>query len=310
MKKMFASIAIALVATAMTALPAAADTTCTGTIGATTIDDNVIVPADATCTLDGTTVDGNVLVGQRARLTVVGADISGNIQDDNSNAGAVEVRNSSTDNIQLDSGTSLTVRNTLVDGDLQFEQNRGPLVAHGNDINGNLQVNQNSGGATITTNRIDGNLQCQSNSPAPTGGDNVVNGSAEGQCSDLEEPAPTGFTDVEPGSTHATAITWLVDRGIARGYDDGTFRPTVGTTRQAAAAFLHRYAGEPDVAMPGEPTFSDVPASHPFAAEIEWLAATGLTEGYDDGTFRPGAATSRQAMAAFFHRYDGWPADG
>lgn len=49
--------------------------------------------------------------------------------------------------------------------------------------------------------------------------------------------------------------------------------------------------------------FSDVPKGHPFFDEIEWLATTGITTGYDDGTFRPGQQVTRQATAAFFYRH-------
>ena len=37
------------------------------------------------------------------------------------------------------------------------------------------------------------------------------------------------------------------------------------------------------------------------------MAATGLSTGYEDGTFRPGAEVSRQAMASFLHRLVGEP---
>ncbi|OWY59268.1 hypothetical protein B7486_75500, partial [cyanobacterium TDX16] len=33
----------------------------------------------------------------------------------------------------------------------------------------------------------------------------------------------------------------------------------------------------------------------------------GISEGYDDGTFRPDANVSRQAMAAFLFRLDALP---
>jgi hypothetical protein len=49
-------------------------------------------------------------------------------------------------------------------------------------------------------------------------------------------------------------------------------------------------------------SFSDVPESHPFHEDIEWMNATGISEGYEDGTYRPGAPVTRQAMSAFMHR--------
>ena len=57
-----------------------------------------------------------------------------------------------------------------------------------------------------------------------------------------------------------------------------------------------------------DPGFSDVPESHPFAAPIAWLVRSQITTGYDDGTFRPTASVTRQAMAAFLYRAAGSPA--
>lgn len=49
--------------------------------------------------------------------------------------------------------------------------------------------------------------------------------------------------------------------------------------------------------------FSDVPADHPFFKEVEWLVSTGITSGYDDGTFQPSSSITCQAIAAFLYRY-------
>ncbi|MCC5953387.1 MAG: S-layer homology domain-containing protein [Acidimicrobiia bacterium] len=132
-----------------------------------------------------------------------------------------------------------------------------------------------------------------------------------GPCSG-DGPGP--FPDV--GATHpfCTEIEWLAEEGVSGGYADGTFRPTASTTRQAMAAFLWRVEGEPpvDVPDPGEPTFADVGADHPFFEPIEWMATSGLASGtaQPDGTVRylPGAPVSRQAMAAFLWRGEGEPA--
>src|SRR5215475_10136428 len=46
------------------------DTTCSGTIKATTVTGNIIVPANASCILDTVTVAGDVLVLENASLSV------------------------------------------------------------------------------------------------------------------------------------------------------------------------------------------------------------------------------------------------
>lgn len=60
---------------------------------------------------------------------------------------------------------------------------------------------------------------------------------------------------------------------------------------------------------PATPTFSDVPTTHPFFQQIEALAASGITTGYSDGTFRPNNYVTRQALAAYLAKALGlhWP---
>jgi hypothetical protein len=116
-------------------------------------------------------------------------------------------------------------------------------------------------------------------------------------------PTPT-FPDVPSSHPFFHEIEWLASTGVTSGYPDGTYRPTATVTRQSMAAFLYRLAGEPTLTPPPTPTFPDVPSSHPFFHEIEWLASTGVTSGYPDGTYRPTSAVSRQAMSAFLHRFD------
>ena len=108
------------------------------------------------------------------------------------------------------------------------------------------------------------------------------------------------FSDVPTDHPFAEEIGWLVSEGVTTGFDDGTFRPTVAVSRQAAAAFLYRLAGEPPVA--GVAGFSDVPTNHRFHDEIAWMVDQEITTGYSDGTFRPTVAVSRQAIAAFLYR--------
>ena len=87
-------------------------------------------------------------------------------------------------------------------------------------------------------------------------------------------------------------ICWLTEARVSTGYDDRTFRSTVPVSRQAMAAFLHRFAGDADPG-PCAATFSDVPVGHPFFEDVCWLVGEQITEGYGNGTFRPSAAVTR-----------------
>jgi hypothetical protein len=43
---------------------------------------------------------------------------------------------------------------------------------------------------------------------------------------------------------------------------------------------------------------------------VYWLASHGITTGYSGGIYKPNSATTREQMAAFFHRFSGFPAYG
>ena len=119
---------------------------------------------------------------------------------------------------------------------------------------------------------------------------------------EIELELPHLFSDVPRDHPFHDEIAWLVDEGVAQGFDDGTFRPVTGVSRQAAAAFLYRLAGEPEGSH--ETDFDDVDEDHPFRDEIAWADANGIVGGYADGTFRPGRVVTRQAMAAFLANYE------
>ena len=118
---------------------------------------------------------------------------------------------------------------------------------------------------------------------------------------------PSRFSDVKSGDQFYTEISWLAQRRITTGYPDGTYRPLESVERGAMAAFFYRMQGSPQFTAPSTPSFKDVPTTHPFYKEIEWMKAQGITTGYSDGTFRPSAPVNRDAMAAFFYRAAGSP---
>lgn len=49
-----------------------------------------------------------------------------------------------------------------------------------------------------------------------------------------------GFADIPADHPFHTAIAWATEEGLVNGYNDGTYRPTNPTSRQALAAILHR----------------------------------------------------------------------
>lgn len=119
----------------------------------------------------------------------------------------------------------------------------------------------------------------------------------------------TGFVDVPDDHPQADDIAWLGADGVAVGFDDGTFRPDAPLSRQAVAAWLSRLHPDGPLHDCTFPPFRDVPVDHPQCPAIRLMLARHLSLGYPDGTFRPDAPVSTQALATFVARLgaDGAP---
>ena len=118
------------------------------------------------------------------------------------------------------------------------------------------------------------------------------------------------FSDVPSTVDHADDINWMGETGISTGFDNGdgtfAFRPYASVARCDMAAFLYRIAGSPSYTAPSKSPFRDVTPGTPHYREICWLAESGVSRGFGDGTFRPYATVVRQDMAAFLRRLSSW----
>jgi secreted trypsin-like serine protease len=113
------------------------------------------------------------------------------------------------------------------------------------------------------------------------------------------------FSDVPGSNPFYREIAWMADEGITTGNPDGSFGTSSPVTRASMAAFFYRLAGSPRGTTPTcpVPPFPDVPTSHPFCGQIDWLVDEGVASGFLDGTYRPATPVARGSMAAFMSNF-------
>ena len=116
-------------------------------------------------------------------------------------------------------------------------------------------------------------------------------------------PYRSPFKDVDASYPFYKEIVWMYQQGITTGYPDGTFRPNDSVSREAMAAFFYRQARDYRFYAPRHTSFFNDTATTEIYTEISWLADRGISRGWDDRTYRPGQAITRDAMAAFLYRY-------
>ena len=110
------------------------------------------------------------------------------------------------------------------------------------------------------------------------------------------EPAPAGEAPVAVESYYQDGVNWAYGIGIV---DDTSFVPDAPCTRADAVGYIWQCFGGPE-APAG--SFADVDADASFAGAVNWAVANGLTNGFEDGSFRPDEVCSRGQIATLLHR--------
>ena len=108
------------------------------------------------------------------------------------------------------------------------------------------------------------------------------------------------FIDVHPGDWFYDPVCFVYENGLMTGTSATTFEPNTSLSRAMLVAVLHRLEGSP-AASAGD--FTDVADGDWYAQAVNWAASVGVVNGFDDGTFQPNAAITREQMAAILRNY-------
>ena len=114
---------------------------------------------------------------------------------------------------------------------------------------------------------------------------------------DLPATGTDFFTDDE-GNFHEDSINRLAAAGITTGCGGTKYCPSSPVLRDQMASFLVRAF---DLAPSATNAFTDDNGNF-HEANINALAAAGVTNGCAPGTYCPSSLVTREQMAAFIHR--------
>ena len=119
-----------------------------------------------------------------------------------------------------------------------------------------------------------------------------------------ETPAPSGlpFTDVKEGDWFYGAVKYAYENGLMNGTGETIFAPNGTMNRAMIVTVLYRLEKSPAVTTAAK--FTDVPAGQWYSDAVAWAAANNIVNGYDETTFGPMNAVTREQMAAILYRYE------
>lgn len=115
----------------------------------------------------------------------------------------------------------------------------------------------------------------------------------------------SSFSDVARNAWYADAVALMEEKGILKGYEDGTFKPDNSLTRGEFAAIASRFTEMKKLPSSG---FADAD-KHWSKEYVANAVAYGFINGYDDKTFKPAGSLTRSEAVTIINRMLGRQAD-
>lgn len=101
----------------------------------------------------------------------------------------------------------------------------------------------------------------------------------------------TDYTDDAELTYGSQAVAVMSELGVINGFEDGSFKPSEGYTREQAAKVITYMLATPEVAekldAPAKDVFADVKADRWSAADVAYAVDKKIIAGYGDGNFGP-----------------------
>lgn len=102
------------------------------------------------------------------------------------------------------------------------------------------------------------------------------------------------FPDVAADNAMSPYIAALQEKGIIKGYEDGTFRPTRTVTRAEVSVMIAKAFG---LELYGSASSMRDLKGHWGEGLVKILISNGIVKGYADGTFRPNNPVTRAELS-------------
>ncbi|RKJ80616.1 hypothetical protein D7X33_05775 [Butyricicoccus sp. 1XD8-22] len=113
------------------------------------------------------------------------------------------------------------------------------------------------------------------------------------------------FNDAQPTAWYHDGVHACIANGLMTGTGNGRFEPSTPLSRGMLAQILYNREGKP--AVGGGSTFPDVPAGAWYENAVKRASATGIVAGYENGSYGPGDAVTREQLVVILWRHAGSP---
>ncbi len=151
----------------------------------------------------------------------------------------------------------------------------------------------------------DGNWSVTVAPPLENGDTIIVTAKEDGKQPSPSVTVTIGVATLAPPSPVLASVLETEDHLVyIRGYKDGTIHPNGFITRAEVAMIFWRLTKAPEKNDTAPGAFPDVRDGAWYSQAVNYLAQTGILNGYKDGTFKPNQGITRAEFVTIATRFD------
>lgn len=123
---------------------------------------------------------------------------------------------------------------------------------------------------------------------------------------DLSKYANSQFADIDINEWYGKSVSWAVEKGIVKGYNNNTFGPNDNITREQMAVMLHSYIMYKGIEIEGtsQADFADDSSISSWAkSSVQAIQSYGLIKGLGNNNFGPLNTADRASVATIFMNF-------
>ncbi len=109
------------------------------------------------------------------------------------------------------------------------------------------------------------------------------------------------FADLPEESWYKSAVDFASSHELLAGTSANTFSPNISMNRAMMVTAL--WSLQSKELPTADKLFDDIPDGARFSESVAWAAERGIVAGYDDGSYKPYAALTREQMILMLYRY-------
>ena len=118
-----------------------------------------------------------------------------------------------------------------------------------------------------------------------------------------DNPTVMNFYDVGVNDWFYSYVNYVYQKKLMNGVGNNRFAPNTSISRAMIVQILYNMQGGNPSYGSRSPQYADMRTNEWYSQAVKWAASNNIVTGYENGTFRPNTAITREQLVTILYRY-------